>query len=65
MGCSGLAYDPRDSLCISASMLLNIYLMITPVADPAVMFSGETVDLFSTAAAFTLNLMNYGHCIYE
>ena len=41
-----------------AYLLLNIYLMITPVVDPAVLFSGETVDLFSTAAAFfTLNLM--------
>jgi hypothetical protein len=41
-----------------AYLLLNLYLMITPIVDPAVLFSGETVDLFSTAVAFfTLNLM--------
>ena len=41
-----------------AYALLNIYLMITPALDPAVLYANQAVDFFSSACGFfTLNLM--------
>ena len=41
-----------------AYALLNIYLMITPALDPAVLYANQPVDFFSSACGFfTLNLM--------
>jgi hypothetical protein len=41
-----------------AYALLNIYLMVTPALDPAVLYANQAVDFFSSACGFfTLNLM--------